>query len=154
MMTFNFKLIFLSLSAIFFLLSCDNTAQQKEDPLAKERATLKDEVMAIHDEMMPDWRASSKAQTQLEKMITSATEKHDLPNVEKYQTAHQQLEVVYKEMKDWMEQYRSPSAETSNEDAISYFKDQKVKVVKMKEIMVENLKEAKKVVDFKTTSVK
>jgi len=152
-MKINFTLFCFAICSIF-LLSCETTpAKEKENPLVTERTNLKEEVISIHDEMMPDWHASRKAQTKLKEMIKEETEQKNTAKVEEYETAHQQLEVVYKAMKDWMVQYKPPTSETSNEDAISYFKDQKTKVVEMKEVMIENLKEAKKVIDFKTTSI-
>lgn len=125
---------FLILSAIF-LFSC-------EDSLQNEREQVFKEVMAIHDEMMMMGKIRG-AQSKLKKMMES-----DSTNVEKYQTAYDQLQVADDAMMDWMRQFKNPAQNTDAKEAIEYLKDQKVKVQKMKEVMVENMDKARQVIDF------
>ncbi len=125
---------FLILSAIF-LFSC-------EDSLQKEREQVFKEVMAIHDEMMMMGKIRG-AQSKLKKMMES-----DSTNVEKYQTAYDQLQIADDAMMDWMRQFKNPAQNTDAKEAIEYLKDQKVKVQKMKEVMVENMDKARQVIDF------
>ena len=125
---------FLILSAIF-LFSC-------EDSLQKEREQVFKEVMAIHDEMMMMGKIRG-AQSKLKKMMES-----DSTNVEKYQTAYDQLQMADDAMMDWMRQFKNPAQNTDAKEAIEYLKDQKVKVQKMKEVMVENMDKARQVIDF------
>lgn len=129
----NISLI-LILSTIF-LLSC-------EDPLLKEREQVYKEVMAVHDEMMMMGKIRG-AQSKLKKMMDS-----DSTTIEKYQTAFDQLQVADDAMMNWMRQFKNPPQNTEAKEAIEYLKDQKVKVQKMKEVMVENMNKAKQVVDF------
>jgi hypothetical protein len=125
---------FLILSAIF-LFSC-------EDSLQKEREQVFKEVMAIHDEMMMMGKIRG-AQSKLKKMMES-----DSTNVEKYQTAYDQLQMADDAMMDWMRQFKNPAQNTDAKEAIEYLKDQKVKVQKMKEVMVENMDKARQIIDF------
>ena len=125
---------FLILSAIF-LFSC-------EDSLQKEREQVFKEVMAIHDEMMMMGKIRG-AQSKLKKMMES-----DSTNVEKYQTAYDQLQIADDAMMDWMRQFKNPAQNTDAKEAIEYLKDQKVKVQKMKEVMVEYMDKARQVIDF------
>ncbi len=131
---------FLILSS-FFLFSCQE-AKPKDDPLQKEREQIYKEVMAIHDEMMIMTKIRG-AQSKLKKMMES-----DSLNVEKYQTAYDQLQVADDAMMDWMRQFKNPPQNTDAKEAIEYLKDQKVKVEKMKEVMIENLDKAREVIDF------
>lgn len=126
--------VLLILSSIF-LLSCENTLQ-------KEREQVFKEVMEIHDEMMMMGKIRG-AQSKLKKMMES-----DSINIEKYQIAYDQLQVADDAMMDWMRQFKNPAQNTDAKEAIEYLKDQKVKVQKMKEVMVENMDKAKQVVEF------
>lgn len=126
--------IILILSATF-LLGC-------EDSLQKEREQVYKEVMVVHDEMMMMQKIRG-AQSKLKKMIES-----DSTDVVKYQTAFDQLQVADDAMMDWMRQFKNPPQNTDAKEAIEYLKDQKVKVQKMKEVMIENIDKAKLVVEF------
>lgn len=134
----------ISLLLIFssiFLLSCGET-KPKEDPLQKEREKVYKEVMAVHDEMMM-MQKIRKAQGDLkEKMVSDST------NVEKYQTAYNQLQVADDAMMDWMRQFKNPPENVTTQETIDYLSDQKTKVQKMKEVMIENLDKAKLVIDL------
>ena len=132
--------IILILSSIF-LLSCGET-KPKEDPLLKEREKVYKEVMKIHDEMMMMGKIRG-AQSELKKMIAS-----DSTNAAKYQTAYDHLQVADDAMMNWMKQFKNPPENTATKEAIEYLKDQKMKVQKMKDIMVENLDKAKQVAGF------
>ena len=132
--------IILILSAVIFL-GC-------EDPLKKERVQTRQEVMAIHDEMMPQMHKIQSAQKKLTLMIKNAEQQRDSLNLIKYKSAYQQLEVADRTMHDWMKQYSEPPLETPDNQAITYFKKQKVKVTMMKNVMVTNMNKAKQVIDF------
>lgn len=131
---------FLILSSIF-LFSCQDP-KPKVDPLQNKREQVYKEVMAVHDEMMMMGKIRG-AQSKLKKMMES-----DSTNVDKYQTAYDQLQVADDVMMDWMRQFKNPPQNTKAKEAIKYLKDQKEKVQKMKEVMVENMDKAKQVVDF------
>lgn len=132
--------LFLILSTIF-LLSCGED-KPKEDPFQKEREQVYKEVMAIHDEMMM-MKKIRGAQANLKEMMES-----DSMNIEKYQTAYDQLQIADDAMMDWMKQFKNPPENTAPKEAVKYLKDQKIKVQKMKEMMVENLDKAKLVISL------
>ncbi|MFK8005931.1 MAG: hypothetical protein AB8H03_06155 [Saprospiraceae bacterium] len=129
--------LLLILSTIF-LLSCG------EDQLQKEREKIYKEVMVVHDEMMIMGKIR-KAQSQLKKMIYDSS---DSLSIEKYQTAYDHLQVADDAMMNWMKQFKNPPENTAPKEAIEYLKEQKLKVQKMKDVMVENLDKAKQVAGF------
>ena len=47
-----------------------------------------------------------------------------------------------------MKQFKNPPESTDIKEAIDYLKNQKDRVQKMKDIMIENLNNAKQVIDF------
>ena len=100
------------------------------------------EVMAVHDEMMMMGKIRG-AQRKLKKMIES-----DSTNMEKYQVAYDQLQAADDAMMNWMKQFKNPPESTDIKEAIDYLKNQKDRVQKMKDIMIENLNNAKQVIDF------
>lgn len=127
----------LLISIGFCLVSC-------QDPQQK----LYEEVMAIHDEMMPDWHKVKQAKTKLEPMMKNAEQQNDTSSVSKYETTYQQLDNAYEAMSVWMNQFKTPTIEMPKEEAMKYLEDQKVKVIKMKEVMETNINAAREVIDF------
>jgi len=121
---------FLILSSIL-LFSCKN-----------EREQVFNEVMEIHDEMMMMGKIRG-AQGKLKKMMES-----DSMNIAKYQTAYDQLQVADDAMMNWMKQFKNPPQDADTKEAIEYLKVQKIKVQQMKDVMIENMDKARKVVDF------
>ena len=119
-----------------------------EDPLKQERTQTYGEVMAIHDEMMPQVRHIRGAQTRLESMMKNAAQQKDSLNLNNYKTAFQQLETADQAMTEWMQQFSAPSKDTPDAQAIEYLKKQKTKVATMKKVMITNMDNARKVIDF------
>ena len=115
-----------------------------QDPQQK----LYGEVMAIHDEMMPDWHKVKQAKMKLEPMMKNAEQQKDTSTVAKYQMTYQQLDKAYEAMSVWMNQFKTPTVEMPKEEAMKYLEDQKVKVIKMKEVMETNINAARKVIEF------
>jgi len=132
--------LFLILS-FTYLLSCGD-AKPKVHPLQKEREQVYKEVMAVHDEMMMMQKIRG-AQGKLKKMMIA-----DSTNIVQFQTAYDQLQVADDAMMNWMRQFKNPPQNTDAKEAIEYLKDQKIKVQKMKEVMIENMDKAKQVIDF------
>ncbi|MEM6966267.1 MAG: hypothetical protein AAF573_16005 [Bacteroidota bacterium] len=120
-----------------------------EDPQKKEREALYKEVMEIHDEMMPlIFSAIRPAQKKLKPMMEEALAQQDSVNYKKYKTAYNQLEKADSAMNKWMKQFKNPDVDISQEEAIRYLKDQKVKVNDMKAVMEKNMDAAKAVIEF------
>ena len=115
-----------------------------QDPQEK----LYQEVMAIHDEMMPDWSKVKQAKLKLKPMIEVAEQQNDTSTVGKYLKAYGQLDTAYEAMSVWMKQFKTPTIEMPKEEAMKYLEDQKVKVTKMKEVMETNITAARTVIDF------
>jgi len=107
-----------------------------------EREQVFNEVMEIHDEMMMMGKIRG-AQGKLKKMMES-----DSMNIAKYQTAYDQLQMADDAMMNWMKQFKNPPQDADTKEAIEYLKVQKIKVQQMKDVMIENMDKARKVVDF------
>ncbi len=121
-----------------FTVSCQDPQQQ-----------LQQEVMDIHDEMMPLIREKIRpTQDKLTSLIEDAKEKKDTSSISKYTQAYQQLDLADQAMHDWMNQFKRPTVEMPKEEAMKYLEDQKAKVIKMKEVMETNINAAKKVIEF------
>lgn len=134
------KIAFLLILSATFLLSCG-------DDLKKQRQEIYDEVMVVHDEMMMMSKIR-KAKIDLKEKITLAETEKDSATAATYQTALQQLETADKAMMDWMKQFKNPPAASPDKEAIEYLKIQKEKVLEMKKVMVENMDEVRKVIEF------
>ena len=131
----------LSILSIILVFSCSEEKPQ-QNALIKEKEHVYKEVMAVHDEMIMMGKIRG-AQRKLKKMIES-----DSTNMEKYQVAYDQLQAADDAMMNWMKQFKNPPESTDIKEAIDYLKNQKDRVQKMKDIMIENLNNAKQVIDF------
>jgi hypothetical protein len=89
------KSIIAVLPLLFLLISCKTETQKTESPSKMQ------EVMAVHDEVMPRMGTISKMVAQL-KPLADSTE-----TGMKYQTAMHDLQAAHKSMMDWMQGFGS-----------------------------------------------
>lgn len=116
----------------------------KED----EVSVLKTEVIAVHDEVMPkmgELRSnqkllSAKAQELKE---TSA----DSTEIQLYRQAALACDEAYEGMFVWMRQFDSKLEGMNEEESLSYFQDQMIKVTKVNRDVKQALKEAEKLLE-------
>ena len=130
------KYLYLLVLALFF--SCTST---KEDPVKK----LKDETIAIHDEVMPKMgeliktrkdllaKADSLMDTNAERAVMLTTIADDIADANE-------------SMMDWMRNFE-PEFEGSEEAIIQYFEAQKKSIQEVKENMLGSLEKGKEVLD-------
>lgn len=135
----NISLLLILSTTLFF--AC-------EDPLQKEREQLYQEVMAIHDEVMPKMSSIRKGQKDLKAMIKNVEEPTDPAKIKEYKAALEQLNTASQVMIDWMKQFSTPTVEIPNEEAIQYLKEQKKSVTIMRDAMLKNMNAARKVIEF------
>jgi len=138
-----FRTLFIAALAIA-VWSCGNSASSDEEQFYQ----LLDEVMEVHDEMMPQMGKLSELRQNLEE---SANE----DNVVQYKNAAADLEAAHKSMMDWMKNfgevfpYKEDRLEGMNEDqikeSIELMKEQKAAVNAMKEEMVSSMENAKEI---------
>ena len=126
------------LFAALLLGSCENT-QSKEK---KEFDDLFAEVMAIHDDVMPET-------SNLYKLKKYAQENIDvIPDTSAYieQLRNAQLRSVKADdaMMEWMANFKIP--ESDHQSKIAYLKSEKIAISKVRELMLTTLYDEKKVI--------
>ncbi len=132
--------------AILFLIffSC-----QSNDPNHLAEESLKDEVMVIHDEVMPKMGEINR----LRKKLINLKEEGQIPDsmsIEPINEAIEYLEKADDGMMDWMGEFDSPSklrGKKTHEEIMAYLKEEKVKVEQVKYDILTSIKTAKEIFD-------
>lgn len=125
----------LRISSIFLLLSLLTSCGNKE---VNKMTILHDQVMEIHDEIMPQMSTINK----LKKQIRSLNE--DNKTTERL-NAIADLTAADDAMMDWMAAYKKPKENTP--ESISYLNNQMKKIAEVKTQMTNAINNAKAVVD-------
>lgn len=117
----------------------ENDEENTEDP----NVALYDQVMDIHDEVMPKMDDLYKLKGQLQEKIANSP---DLVAEKKQQIESiiLKLDGASKSMMDWMHEFDPLPDTADEEDARAYLEDQMEKVKKVKEEMISAIEEAKK----------
>lgn len=145
------KTLFIAVIA-FTIASCGNTTKSEENTVAtadsEQFYQLLDEVMDVHDEMMPQMGKLSELRQNLEEKAGE-----DKMNAMQYEEAAKDLEDAHKSMMDWMKDfgevfpYKEDRLEGMNEDqikeSIELMKEQQTAVIAMKEKMVSSMENAR-----------
>jgi len=145
------KTLFIAVIA-FTIASCGNTTKSEENTVATANSEqfyqLLDEVMDVHDEMMPQMGKLSELRQNLEEKAGE-----DKMNAMQYEEAAKDLEDAHKSMMDWMKDfgevfpYKEDRLEGMNEDqikeSIELMKEQQTAVIAMKEKMVSSMENAR-----------
>ena len=96
---------------------------------------LKDEVMAIHDEVMPEMGSLMKLKNQLnEKLVYFDSADKKFSEINK---AIHDLEVADEEMMDWMRNYKDPQLDMEETEALNYLNSQKDSIIKVRKQIYE-----------------
>jgi hypothetical protein len=116
--------LFISLSA------CDKKADNQK--------VMIDEVMAIHDEVMPKMDEIMALKSSLD---SASKVSPDSVKARELSTA---LETADNEMMDWMEEYNPDLMKgKSNEEITKYYADEKAKITTVKTLTDKSIEEAK-----------
>ncbi len=133
------KSSFALLPLFFFLLACKTETKKSESP------TKMQEVIAVHDEVMPKMGTISKLVAQL-KPLADSTE-----TGKKYQTAIRDLQAAHRSMMDWMQGFdeRFDSDEIMNgkelsEEKKAWLLEEEKKVNQLKEDINGSIERAEK----------
>lgn len=108
---------------------------------------LRDEVIAIHDEVMPLMGELRSLKKELKTKADGLVEQDSLENAEKIhelRNIESQLEYAFEGMFIWMRQYKEPEESLDKNDAKAYLTEQKVLVEKVNKDIKQALKAAKK----------
>jgi len=113
-----------------------------------ERQKRRNEVMEIHDEMMPAFFSVQKVQKEIEtKLKDTSLELTDQQKTD-HATAHALLLSAEKEMRIWMKQWKEPAKEDTDDVVFLYLKKQMKEVELMKKKMETSIDMAKKHYNF------
>ena len=119
-------------------------AAQEQNAQADAPKSLKDEVMAIHDEVMPKMGQIIALKSQLSKVLKTLEEAAEPVNEERkkaIQEIIEELEAADNGMMGWMRAYR-PVEEPIDEEARKYLEAEKVKITKVKNDMLTSIENA------------
>lgn len=145
MKSFLITLSFLSLS----LLACNNGDQhgQEEKPLTLADS-LYNEVMTAHDAVMPKMGKVRGAQKRAQALIDSISGlkgealKASLPLKKDLEQLVSDLNYADYAMDQWMTDFNLDSGSTNQEVRVKYLSDEKVRVTKVKEAVINSLAKA------------
>lgn len=114
------------------LIGCQKNAEDKQKLMINE-------VMAVHDEVMPKMDDIMSLKSSLDSAIKVS------PDSAKAKKLYSALDVADNQMMDWMENYDSESVKGKSEEQISkYFADQKTRITEVKVLTVKSIEDAKK----------
>ncbi|WP_375582979.1 hypothetical protein [Cyclobacterium xiamenense] len=119
------------LFVLFFVLQFSCTAEKDENVI------LKEQVIAIHDEVMPEIGTLRSRQKKLEEkadslMQEAGTQESD-GQVQELLAAAQSCEAAYDGMFVWMRQFESEYEDMTEEEVRMYLEDQMQKVERVKQ---------------------
>lgn len=137
MIKFITKLIFLSLLASF--MGCESS-------IKNQNQELKQEVIEIHDEVMPlmgDLKSLKKKIDEKREMI-SQSDPDNTNKINELETISIDLDSAFNGMFVWMRQFQSSYEDMSEEEVKTYLLGQKVKVEKVNEDIKKAMSAAKK----------
>lgn len=163
-MVINSRMLFLLfIVSIFILSSCgssDQTSEQKNEKTTKKPAenqqkgrmekrveTLKDEAMAIHDEVMPKMDSLIQLRRQLEDLLGQSKSGAQSENIEQ---VINQLERAEKGMRDWMRRmsrFQDESDTLGLDRQYDFLEREKEAMKKVKERMRESMQDANAVLE-------
>ena len=112
------KTSFYLLSFVLLAFSCKHS----ENP---ERNKIYEEVMAIHDEVMPEMKTIHYLEKNLKKKAAQTQSQDSLIMINGTITRVQE---AGESMMDWMHKLDIPGKKVPDEEAIAYFKSEKVKI--------------------------
>jgi molecular chaperone GrpE (heat shock protein) len=123
--------IIITISLFTSLIACQKNAEDKQK-------TMINEVMAVHDEVMPKMDDIMSLKSSLDSAIKVS------PDSAKAKTLYSNLDMADNQMMDWMENYDSESVKGKSAVEISkYFTKQKTKITEVKILTDKSIDEAK-----------
>ncbi|MBK6263613.1 hypothetical protein JKA74_01095 [Marivirga sp. S37H4] len=128
-----YQLMFLCLISTAFI-SCTDSE--------KEVNSLKEEVIRIHDEVMPKMDEIM----QLKKALKERESVLDSSQTEEMTAIHNHilhLDEADEEMMNWMRNYNASMENMTDEEKIEYLKNEKVAIQMVKQLMMSSITEAK-----------
>lgn len=133
--------LFIILSGVYLLIGCNTEANKKQ----KEQK-LAEEVIAIHDEVMPKMDQIFKLRKELKDLNNQFIA--DAEAMQGFDTGKSKLLILHldssdKIMMNWMHNYNGGQGLYSHEEVMSYLEDEKKKITHVKEFTDKSIEEAR-----------
>ena len=130
---------------LLLLLSACQVAHNhhQQSNLSKDNQALYDEVMKIHDEVMPKQTIIAKYRDTLNLELKEEKIQKDTLLLNKYQQIQEQLNYAYQAMNIWMQEFEVEYEGKSEEDIKVYLEKEKGKISKIADKMLGSLEAAK-----------
>lgn len=134
-----------NLCFIFFMFSACQVSHnhQQESKLSQANQALYDEVIKIHDEVMPKQSLIAKYRDTLDIELKDKQIQKDSILLSKYQQIRQELNYAYQAMNLWMQEFEADYEGKSEEEIRAYLQKEKEKISKVGEKMRNSLEAAK-----------
>ncbi|HCX20452.1 MAG: hypothetical protein CMB80_29635 [Flammeovirgaceae bacterium] len=128
---------YLSIIALLaFVVSCSSPEKKEE-----QAPTLKEQVMGVHDEVMPKMGELRKTQKELLALVDSSAA--DSVIAAKYRALATDIEMANESMMSWMRNY-DPEYTGTPEEIEKYLQSELEKIETVKSDMLKSLEEGKK----------
>ncbi|WP_448529069.1 hypothetical protein [Raineya sp.] len=127
------------LSALLSACQVSETKKENNSPHQK----LFEEVMAIHDEVMPSHHIIAKYRDTLTMELQELEKQKDTAKIGKFKQIQQELDYAYKAMDLWMREFDENWDKKSPEEQKAYLEKEKEKIAKVSEKMKKSLEMAK-----------
>lgn len=125
------KKIFLTISIIASLTACQKNVEDKQKVMI-------DDVMAIHDEVMPKMDDLMTLKGSLDSAIKVS------PDSAKAKQLYAALDSADNQMMDWMQAYNPDQVKGKSEEEVSkYYAEEKTKIASVKELTNKSIENAK-----------
>lgn len=136
------RLIFIYFASVFFALLIFSCSGDK----VEENQLLKDEVIAIHDEVMPfmgELKTLSKKINEKSEVLAEQDLEGTSEKVLELNFLAKDLDDAFEGMFVWMRQFKSTYVEMSEEEIKSYLQEQRVLVSKVRDDINRSMAAAK-----------
>lgn len=104
-----------------------------------------DEVMVVHDDVMPKMGDIHKTKKKLKKMLHEQLENADSSRSNIIMSI-KKLEEADEAMMQWMSDFKSEYKGATQEETITYYKDQKDQISQIAQEMLSSIKEGQKLI--------
>lgn len=115
-----------------------------ESPEIKQEDSLRNEVFAIHDEVMPKMSDIVQLKGSLIELPTDSTNETEI------KSAHNQLEKAEDAMMAWMNNFKAPEKlrdTQGHEEIMAYFENEKLEITKVRDLMNNSIANAKRILE-------
>ena len=114
---------------------------KKAEPKVEDHAELLAEIMQIHDEVMPEMATIKRMEKEMKAWVNMDESVHG----EEGNKVLSELKMAGEAMWDWMHNYKQPDALSEDVDVKKYLEDEKVKIMRVSNMMKNAIQSAKNI---------